>query len=123
MLRISPEPGSVIAFLLLFESAFNALHVAGLLAVIGGYDPVAKLLIVTRGLVGALQFAGGWTLMARRPAGSVLARAALVAAAIVTTLDVGFDLAPMDVYPWWRWQVTAAYWAYAIVAFLFVAKR
>ena len=90
---------------------------------IGGYDPVAKLLIVARGLVGALQFAGGWTLMARRPAGSVLARAALVAAAIVTTLDVGFDLAPMDVYPWWRWQVTAAYWLYAAVAFLLVTKR
>jgi hypothetical protein len=114
---------SLISLLLLAESAFNALHVAGLLTVFGGYDPVAKLLIIARGLTGGLQFAGGWTLMARRPAGSVLARAALVAAAIVTTLDVGFDLAPMDVYPWWRWQVTAAYWAYAILATLYLSKR
>jgi membrane-associated protease RseP (regulator of RpoE activity) len=104
----------VIAVLLLLESAFNALHVAGLLGVIGGYDPVAKLLIIARGLTGALQFAGGWTLVAGRPAGRALARAAVLVAAILTTLDVGFDLAPMDVYPWWRWQIVAIYWVYAI---------
>ena len=114
---------SLISLLLLIESAFNALHVAGLLNVIGGYDPVARLLIVARGLVGALQFAGGWTLAARRPAGSVLARAALLGAAAMTTLDIGFDLAPMDVYPWWRWQVVSVYWVYAMIATLYLRKR
>ena len=89
----------------------------------GGYDPVAKLLIVARGFVGALQFAGGWTLAARRPAGHVLARAALLVAAVITTLDVGFDLAPMDVYPWWRWQVAGAYWIYAIVAIGLLTRK
>jgi hypothetical protein len=114
---------SFISLCLLLESAFNALHVAALLSVIGGYDPVAKLLIAARGLVGALQFAGGWTLAARRPAGPVLARTALLVAAVITTLDVGFDLAPMDVYPWWRWQVTAAYWIYAMVAIVVLSRR
>ena len=105
---------TLISLLLLLESAFNALHVAGLLTVFGGYDPVAKLLIIARGFTGALQFAGGWTLLAGRPAGRALARAAVLVAAVLTTLDVGFDLAPMDVYPWWRWQVVAIYWIYAV---------
>ena len=112
----------VLAAFLILESIFNALYVAGLLRALAIYDAVAILLIFARGMTGALQFTGGWTLMTRRPGAAVLARLALIAAAIVTTLDVGFNLAPTSVYPWWRWQVTIGYWIYALIG-VYLTRR
>ena len=106
----------LIAFLLIAESIVNGMHVAGLLPALPGHDVSVVVLILARGLVGALQFAGGWTLAKRRPAGAPLARTALLVAAVLTTLDVGLNLAPTPVYYWYRWQFTAAYWAYAVLA-------
>jgi hypothetical protein len=76
------------------------------------------VLILARGLLGALQFAGGWMLANRRPAGVVIARWALLAGAALTVLDVGFRLAPTNIYYWYRWQATAAYCIYALAATL-----
>jgi len=106
----------LLAFLLIAESLFHARYVAGLLPVLAGYDVVAVVLIVARGLIAALQFMGGWTLATSRPAARPLASTALIAAAALTTLDVGLDLAPTSVYHWLRWQVTGGYWAYALAA-------
>ena len=103
---------------MIIESIFNALYVAGLLRALAIYDAVAILLILARGLTGALQFTGGWTLMTRRPGAAFLARLALIVAAVLTTLDVGFNLAPTSVYPWWRWQVVIGYWIYAVAGIL-----
>jgi hypothetical protein len=113
----------LIAFLLIAESLFGALYVSSLIAYVGSYDGVAIALILGRGLLGALQFIAGWLLANRRPAGSVLARFALVAGAVHVILSLGFNLAPTDIYYWYRWHVTAAYCAYALIAVLFLSYQ
>ena len=106
----------VIAFLLIAEALFGALRLSMLLPQLGIYDPVAIALIAVRGTLGALQFAGGWLLANKRPAGPVIARWALIAGAVLTVFDVGLRLAPSSIYYWYRWQVTAAYGLYAVTA-------
>ena len=112
----------ILALALIVESVFNALYVAGLLRALSIYDGVAVALILARGMTGALQFTGGWTLMTKRPGAAVLARLALIVSAALTTVDVGFNLAPTSVYPWWRWQVTIAYWIYAVLG-IYLTRR
>jgi hypothetical protein len=106
----------LLATLLIAESMFGALRVAGLVPRLAGYDDVAIVLILARGLLGPLQFASGWLLATRRPQGFALAPWALALGAAITVFDVGLGLAPTAVYPWWRWQVTLAYAAYALGA-------
>jgi len=95
---------------------FGALRLSSVLPQISFYDPVAIVLIIARGLLGALQFTGGWLLANHRPAGPTIARWALLGGAAITVLDVGFRLAPSGIYSWYRWQVTATYVAYALAA-------
>jgi hypothetical protein len=61
-------------------------------------------------------------LFVRRPAAVVFARWAFVASALWTLLAVGFNLAPTDVYPWWRWRWTIGYGAYALAALLALSR-
>ena len=105
----------VIAFLLIAESMLTAARLAAFLPSIAVYDGVALLLIVLRGLLAPLQFAGGWFVASKRPQGRPLATAALALGAVLTVFDVGLGLAPSPVYPWWRWQATAFYAIYALV--------
>jgi hypothetical protein len=106
----------LLAFALIFEAMFAGLYVANALAQLGIYDTVAVSLIIARGLLGAVQFAGGWILATGRPQGVVLAQWGLAGGAIVTILGVGFNLAPTSIYHWLRWHATAVYVAYAIAA-------
>ena len=71
----------VIAFLLLAESLLTASRLTALLPSIAVYDGVALLLIVLRGLLAPLQFAGGWFVASKRPQGRPLAVAALAVGA------------------------------------------
>ena len=103
----------VIALLLIAESLVGALNFTQLISQIGIYAPLTIALILLRAVVNAFLFVGGWTLANRRPQGPALARYALIASAVLTLFDVGLNLAPTMVYPWWRWQVTAAYLVYA----------
>src|SRR5262245_12491290 len=106
----------LVAFALIAEALFGALYLSNYLTYLAGYDPIAIALILLRGLLGAIQFAGGWMLANRRPTGAVLARWALIGGAILTILIVGFNLAPTSVYHWYRWQFCAAYCGYAALA-------
>jgi hypothetical protein len=106
----------VIAFVLIAESLFGALYVSNLVPYIASYDIVTAVLIMARGVLGALQFTGGWLLANRRPAGRAIARWALVGGALFMILAVGFNLAPTSIYYWYRWHVTAVYAFYAIAA-------
>ena len=106
----------VIAFCLIAESMFGALRLSVLLSQLGIYDALAIALILARGAVNVLQFTGGWLLANHRPPGSVFARWALAAGAVLTIFDLGLQLAPTDVYPWYRWHVTVAYGLYAVAA-------
>jgi hypothetical protein len=113
----------LIAFALIAESLFAALYVANILPQLAIYDPLAIALVITRGALGALQFTAGWQLANRRPQGAALARWALVAAAVLTIFDVGLNLAPTSIYPWYRWHVTTAYGAYALAAVWLISGR
>jgi hypothetical protein len=105
----------ILAFLLIAEAMFAGLRLAGLVPQLAAYDAVAVALILARGLLGALQFAGGWMIASRRAQGLVLGQWAFIGGALLTLLDVGLNLAPTDVYPWYRWHVTVAYGLYAAV--------
>ena len=113
----------LIAFLLIAEAMFGALRVAGLLPQLSAYDFVAITLIVLRGLVGAWQFVSGWLLANRRPQGLAMAPWALLASATLTVFEVGFNLAPTDIYYWLRWQVTGGYALYAVSAAAYLRTR
>ena len=113
----------LIATLLRIEALLNALHVAGLLSALPGHSWSAVVLILARGALGALQYVGGRRLHNDEPGGRTLATIALISAASLLTLDLGFNLAPMPIYPWWRWQAVAIYWAYAAVASLLLRRR
>ena len=93
---------------------FAGLYIADLLGQLQIYDSIAIALIVARGLLGAVQFAGGWLIATHRPAGPLLAQWGLAGGALVTLLGVGFGLAPTSIYHWLRWQATGAYVAYAV---------
>jgi hypothetical protein len=105
----------LIAFLLLAESLFGALNFTQLISQISIYSPLTIALILLRAVVNAFLFVGGWTLANRRPQGPALARYALVASGVLTVFDVGFNLAPTMIYPWWRWQVTGGYAIYVVI--------
>jgi hypothetical protein len=108
----------VLSLLFLLESLLAALYLSQLLSALPAYDAPVVAVILARGVVGALQFTAGWLLRTRRPTGVVVARWAIVCATVWVLLAVGFNLAPTSVYPWWRWQVTAAYGLYAGVVLL-----
>jgi hypothetical protein len=112
----------LIAFCLIAEGLFGALNFTQLLSQIEIYAPLTIALILVRAIVNAGLFVGGWTLANRRPQGRALAVAALAASAVLTLFDVGFNLAPSNVYPWWRWQVTAGYCLYAALSIWYLRR-
>jgi hypothetical protein len=113
----------LVSYALIFESFLAVAYLSQLISALPGHDAPVVVLVVIRGLVGALQFAAGWMLLSGRPPGVPLARMAFVTSAVLTTLEVGFNLAPTRVYPWWRWQFTAAYWVYALLALLVLRRN
>ena len=80
-----------------------------------GYDAIAITLIVAGAAVGALQLTSGVLLVERKLPGPALGRLALLLSAALTTLVVGFRLAPSDIYYWIRWEFVGGYWVYAAI--------
>lgn len=113
----------VIAFLLIAESLITASRLTSFLSTLAAYEGTALVLIVLRAALVPLQFAGGWFLAKRQPQGVPLAKAALAGGAALTVFDVGLGLAPSPVYPWWRWEATVLYAAYAAVGVLILGRR
>ena len=98
------------------------MRTAELLPQLPTYDWVAIALILARGVLGAAQFVSGWLLANRRPQGFAMAPYALLASAALTCLEVGFNLAPTNIYYWLRWQVTGAYAVYALGAAIYLKR-
>ena len=113
----------LIACLLIAEALWTLPSLAALIYTIAAYDPVAITLIAGRVLVTAAQIAAGTLLLQRRPPGAPIARAAILGAAVLLTLEAGFNLAPSTVYVFWRWQVVAVYWAYALAAVWWLTRH
>jgi len=114
----------LLAGLLILEGIGTALRVAALLPTLGAYDTLAHVLIFSRGLTGALALTSGWWILGRRASAPILASAALVVSATLTTLEAGFLLAPTSVsYDSWRWPYVAASWIYAAAWILWMRRR
>ena len=106
----------LIAALLIAEAMWTVPRLAAVVYTIAAYDPVAIGLIAARACVTAAQLTAATLLVQRRPPARPIARIALVAAAVLLTLEAGFNLAPSAVYPFWRWQIVTVYWLYVVVA-------
>jgi len=102
---------------------FAGLYITNLIGQLQIYDAIALALIFLRGLIGAVQFAGGWLLATHRPQGALFAQWGLAGGAIVTILGVGFDLAPTSIYHWLRWQATGVYCLYALASIVLLRAR
>ena len=112
----------VIAFLLIAEAVWTLTRVAALVYTIAAYGPVTVVLIAARGVVAAMQATGGALLLQRQPAAAAIARAALVASAVLRTLEAGFQLAPSGFPAFWRREVVTVYWIYALASVWWLSR-
>jgi hypothetical protein len=106
----------LIALLLIVEGVSTGLWIARLVPRLSAFDALVVVLMVVRGLIGAMQLAGGVFLMGRRPAAVTLSQWALIASATLTTFEIGERMAPSNLVPTLRWPLVGAYWIYAIGA-------
>jgi len=113
----------LIALLLIVEGLSTGLWVARVVTAEGAFGPTATVLMVLRGLVGAVQLTGGVFLLAGRRASMRLSQFALIASALLTTLEIGLRLTPNNLVPSLRWPLVAAYWIYAVGAAGYLAPK
>jgi hypothetical protein len=113
----------LLGFLFLLEAALTGLWITRLLPSLGVYDATADVLIASRALVGAVELMTWWLIHGRRPTAVPLARVVLVASAVLTTLEIGWRIAPSNMDPAWRWPYVTAYWIYAAGWLLFLWWR
>jgi len=104
---------SLVCLLLIADGLLTGLWVAARVPTLGVHGPVTIAFILARGLAAAALVAGGWLLLQGRLPGTPIARAALVVAASLYTVDVAFRLSPTNMDPTFRWVPVAAYWIYA----------
>ena len=112
----------ILGLLLTAEGVWTLVWLTQLLSSLGWRDKASVAVILTRGVVGAMQLTTGWGLASRRPSALALARWVLVASAVLLTIEIGSRLTPTDIDPTYRWPLVAVYWAYALVAILFVRR-
>ena len=105
----------LLGLILIAEAMLAGLSTLRSIPDLAGYDAIAITLIVASAAVGALQLTSGVLLMERRLPGPALGRIALLLSAALTTLVVGYRLAPSDIFYWIRWEFVAGYWVYAAV--------
>lgn len=102
------------SILLILEGLASGVWVAGLLSALPGHSAFTIVLILIRGLVGAVQFMSGWLLLTGRLPAVVLAQGALLAGGVMATLETGFRLVPTNGDPTYRWVLVGTYWLYAL---------
>jgi hypothetical protein len=108
--------------ILIVEALIAMLSTLRSLPDLPGYDAISIVLVLAGAAVAALQLTSGAMLFDRRPPGPALGQAALLLSGIVTTLVVGFRLAPSDVFYWIRWEFVTGYWVYAVIG-IWILRR
>ncbi|MEO8070285.1 MAG: hypothetical protein ABI652_02710 [Acidobacteriota bacterium] len=106
----------LLGVLLAIDGLLTELWVAGHVSTIAAYSPAPLLLMAASAIVGAAQFAGARMVIARRPAGPVLAQYALAGSALLMVLELGLGLAPSNLFPSLKWPVVCVYLVYATLA-------
>jgi len=112
----------VFAVMLMLEGFSSGMRLLQFIPVFVVYSWFTVTLLLVRGGVGVLQFAGGWSLLQKAPVGPRLGRTALVVSAVLTMFEIGFRMTPTSLFPSYRWPFVAAYWLYALVG-VWVLKR
>ncbi len=109
----------IVALLFLVEAALTIAWLTSLLSTIRIYGGVTLTLMAARAVVAALQFSG-WMLLSRAQGASAaprpgipIAGIAIIASALLTTVEVGWRLTPSNLDPTFRWPFIAGYWVYA----------
>jgi hypothetical protein len=108
--------------ILIVEAMLAILSTLRSLPDLPGYDAITIVLVLAGAAVGALQMTSGVLLFERKPSGPPLGQAALLFSAVLTTLVVGFRLAPSDVFYWIRWEYVAGYWVYVLIG-IWILRR
>lgn len=106
---------AVLAPLLIAEALLTSVWIARHLPGMTSRAPITIAIITSRALVGTLGLMSGMWLIERRRIGAAVARVTLVASALLTTLELGWRLAPSNLDPAWRWPAVAGAWMYACV--------
>lgn len=83
------------------------------LAVAGAYDASVWGLTAVRAVVTVVQGTAAWMLWTHQPPGRLFARVAVLASAVLLTLEVGLRLAPSSLPPGTHGLVLGGYWLYA----------
>jgi hypothetical protein len=86
-----------------------------LLPEFGHLGALATALVVFRALTASVEGMAAWLVVTRAPTARVFLVGSAIAAAVLTTLIVGYQLAPTDVPPVTNQLVVAAYWLVALV--------
>ena len=113
---------AVLAPLLIVEALMTSVWIARHLPGLFARDAATIAIIAVRAIVGVLALMSGVWLIERRPIAAATARVTLVASAILTTLELGWRLAPTNVDPAWRWPVVAGAWIYAGAALVVLSR-
>jgi acetyl esterase/lipase len=113
----------IIALLILLESFFAATHLTSLVPTLVVYPWFTLALLAMRLGVSFVQFAGGWWLLQRRPPGASLVGWSCLASAGLRTLELGFRLAPSNLFPAYHWPLITGYWIYAIAVASYLRPR
>jgi hypothetical protein len=113
----------LIGLLLLVEGLSTALWIARIVPMLPALGAVVIVLGALRGLTGAMQTMGGASLLMGRRDTIKLCQLALIASALLTTLEIGARLSPNDLDPTWRWWLTSMYWIYALAAIAWLGRH
>lgn len=98
------------------EALYSALWVAGLFPALAVRDGLTVLLVSLRGGLSVIELMAAWSLLRRRPGAPLLAAGAVLASAVLLTLETGLRLVPTNLDPTYRWWVVGGYWIYAAAA-------
>ena len=112
-----------IAVLLLGEAGLSAVRVSGLLPLLAVYDWPVLAMAGLRAAVASAQCAAGFMWLGRRTPAPAFTRGALLASALLLSLEIGAGLLPTSVFPAFRWPIVGAYWVYVLVVILVVQSR
>ena len=112
-----------LGLLLMLEGFASGVRLTRFAPLFAAYPPLTIGMLILRFGVGVLQFAGGWTLLGRRPVGPALARLSLLVSAVLTTIEIGFRLVPTSLFPTYRWPAVGLYWLYALAGAWLLKKQ
>jgi hypothetical protein len=113
---------AIVSGLLFLEGVRSGLWIAALLPSLGVRDRTTVVLVCLRAAVSAIQMVSGVLLRLGRMSAPALARAALLASAVLMPLELGLRLVPTNMDPTYRWWLVAAYAVYAGSAIWYLGR-